>query len=90
MSSIPDSRAHIRDEVSRALKAWMYEAREASRAVGKGALDAMEMRGRRWNARRRKEPSMALSKINGPVELGVSERHECACLRFPLFFLPFP
>ncbi|GAA5858297.1 hypothetical protein JCM8547_004638 [Rhodosporidiobolus lusitaniae] len=76
LSSIPESRAHIRDEVSRALKAWMYEAREASRSVGKGALEAMEMRGRRWNARRRKEPSMALSKINGPVELGVSERHE--------------
>ncbi|GAA6041621.1 hypothetical protein JCM8097_007771 [Rhodosporidiobolus ruineniae] len=76
LGSIPDARGHIREEVTRALKAWMYEAREASRDVGKGALEAMEMRGRRWNARRRKEPSMALSKINGPVELGVSERHE--------------
>ncbi|BGP12307.1 Rab GTPase-binding exocyst subunit S15 [Rhodosporidiobolus nylandii] len=76
LSSLPDTRSHIRDAVTRALKAWMYEAREASRGVGKGALEAMEMRGRRWNARRRKDASMALSKINGPVELGVSERHE--------------
>ncbi|CEQ38819.1 SPOSA6832_00274, partial [Sporobolomyces salmonicolor] len=76
LSSLPDTRSSIRDAVTRSLKAWMYEAREASRAVGKGALEAMEMRGRRWNARRRKELSMALAKINGPVELGVSERYE--------------
>ncbi|GAA5865113.1 hypothetical protein JCM1840_005744 [Sporobolomyces johnsonii] len=76
LSSLPDTRSSIRDAVTRSLKAWMYEAREASRAVGKGALEAMEMRGRRWNARRRKELSMGLAKINGPVELGVSERHE--------------
>ncbi|GAA5888722.1 hypothetical protein JCM6882_002826 [Rhodosporidiobolus microsporus] len=76
LASVPEARASVKEEVTRQLKAWMYEAREASRAVGKGALEAMDMRGRRWNARRRKEPSMALSKINGPVELGVSERHE--------------
>ncbi|GAA5957372.1 hypothetical protein JCM21900_006878 [Sporobolomyces salmonicolor] len=76
LSSLPDTRSSIRDAVTRSLKAWMYEAREASRAVGKGALEAMEMRGRRWNARRRKELSMALAKVNGPVELGVSERYE--------------
>ncbi|GAA5987052.1 hypothetical protein JCM11641_007822 [Rhodosporidiobolus odoratus] len=76
LASVPETRNHVQGEVTRALKAWMYEAREASRGVGKGALEAMEMRGRRWNARKRKEPSMGLSKINGPVELGVSERHE--------------
>ncbi|GAA5827165.1 hypothetical protein JCM11251_001148 [Rhodosporidiobolus azoricus] len=76
LASVPEARASVKEEVTKQLKAWMYEAREASRAVGKGALEAMEMRGRRWNARKRKEPSMALSKINGPVELGVSERHE--------------
>lgn len=77
LSSIPISRAAIRESVARSLKAWMFEARAASRAVGKGALDAMEARGRRWSARKRKEPALTLSKINGPVELGVSERHEC-------------
>lgn len=56
----------------------MYEARSSSRAVGKGALDAMEARGRRWAVRKRKEGNlMGLAKINGPIELGVSERHEC-------------
>ncbi|GAA6064789.1 hypothetical protein JCM10212_004960 [Sporobolomyces blumeae] len=76
LASLPDSRSSIRDAVTKSLKAWMYEAREASRSVGRGALEAMEARGRRWNSRRRKEVSMRLAKINGPVELGVSERHE--------------
>lgn len=86
LSSIPDLRASIRDAVTRNLKAWMYEAREASRAVGRGALDAMEQRGRRWAARKRKEVSLALAKINGPIELGISERHECALRRGPVSF----
>jgi len=77
LNSIPTSRNAIRESVTRSLKAWMYEAREASRAVGKGALDAMEQRGRRWTARKRKETAVGLAKINGPIELGVSERHEC-------------
>jgi len=85
LSSIPESRAQIRDAVTRSLKAWMYEAREASRAVGKGALDAMEQRGRRWAARKRKEVQLALAKINGPIELGISERHECALAPSPPF-----
>ncbi|GAA5935238.1 hypothetical protein JCM3775_007245 [Rhodotorula graminis] len=80
LSSIPESRAQIRDAVTRSLKAWMYEAREASRAIGKGALDAMEQRGRRWAARKRKEVQLALAKINGPIELGISERHEYSLL----------
>jgi len=64
----------------------MFEAREASRAVGKGALESMELRGRRWNSRRRKEVNMRLAKINGPVELGVSERHECTSLSLKSLF----
>lgn len=77
ISSVPDLRNSIRDAVTRSLKAWMYEARETSRSVGKGALDAMEQRGRRWAARKRKDASLGLAKINGPIELGLSERHEC-------------
>jgi hypothetical protein len=77
LSSIPSSRTAIRTSVSRSLKAWMYEARNASRSVGRGALDAMEARGRRWVARKRKEATVGLARVNGPIELGVSERHEC-------------
>lgn len=80
LSSIPSSRNAIRESVTRSLKAWMYEARTSSRAVGKGALEAMEARGRRWAVRKRKESGVGLSKINGPIELGVSERHECSSL----------
>lgn len=76
-ASIPNSRNAIKEEVTKSLKAWMYEARNASRAVGKGALDAMEARGRRWAARKRKEGTIGLARVNGPIELGVSERHEC-------------
>ncbi|GAA5923321.1 Rab GTPase-binding exocyst subunit SEC15 [Sporobolomyces koalae] len=77
LASLPDTRSSIRDAVTKSLKAWMYEAREASRSVGKGALDNMELRGRRWSSRRRKDMgTMRLAKINGPVELGVSERYE--------------
>ena len=75
--SIPDLRHSIRDLVTGHLKAWMFEAREASRAVGKGALDAMEQRGRRWASKKRREVNFAVAKINGPIELSMSERHEC-------------
>jgi hypothetical protein len=75
--SIPDLRHSIRDLVTGHLKAWMFEAREASRAVGKGALDAMEQRGRRWASKKRREVNLAVAKINGPIELSMSERHEC-------------
>ncbi|GAA5966111.1 hypothetical protein JCM8115_004938 [Rhodotorula mucilaginosa] len=74
--SIPDLRHSIRDLVTGHLKAWMFEAREASRAVGKGALDAMEQRGRRWASKKRREVNLAVAKINGPIELSMSERHE--------------
>ncbi|GAA6023710.1 hypothetical protein JCM8202_003147, partial [Rhodotorula sphaerocarpa] len=74
--SLPDLRNTVKERVTRQLKAWMLEAREASRAVGKGALEAMEQRGRRWASKKRKEVNLALAKVNGPIELGMSERHE--------------
>lgn len=82
LTSIPSSRNAIRESVSRSLKAWMYEARNASRTIGRGALDAMEARGRRWAARKRKEGTVGLARVNGPIELGVSERHECMLTNF--------
>ncbi|KAK4057758.1 Rab GTPase-binding exocyst subunit S15 [Microbotryomycetes sp. JL221] len=75
-ASVTVSRNAIREVVTKALKTWMFDAREASRAVGKSALEAMDARNRRWNAKRRKESTLILAKMNGPVELGVSERHE--------------
>lgn len=66
----------------------MYEARNESRAVGRGALDAMEARSRRWAVRKRKEGTVGLARVNGPIELGVSERHECTCSVWTMFFSP--
>ncbi|GAA5899149.1 Rab GTPase-binding exocyst subunit SEC15 [Sporobolomyces salmoneus] len=79
LTSLPETRQSIKTLVTKSLKTWMYEARESSRSVGKGALENMELRARRWNSRKRKEVAMGtmrLAKINGPVELGVSERYE--------------
>ncbi|POY70555.1 hypothetical protein BMF94_6469 [Rhodotorula taiwanensis] len=76
LASIPELRLAVKESVTREMKTWLFEAREASRAVGKGALDAMEQRGRRWASKKRKEVNLALAKINGPIELGMSERHE--------------
>lgn len=86
LQSLPSTKNSIKQLVTTALKTWMFEAREASRSVGKGALENMELRNRRWNSRKRKDSmgGMRLAKINGPVELGVSERYECKKVYFSL------
>ncbi|GAA5949792.1 hypothetical protein JCM3765_007693 [Sporobolomyces pararoseus] len=78
LQSLPSTKMSIKTLVTKSLKTWMFEAREASRSVGKTALENMESRNRRWNSRKRKDVlgGMRLAKINGPVELGVSERYE--------------
>jgi len=81
LTSLPETRSEIKKSVLKSLKTWMFEARESSRSVGKGALENMESRGRKWNSRKRNDQTstMRLAKINGPVELGVSERYEYDC-----------
>lgn len=77
LASLPVARSAIKEEVTRSLKAWMFEARSASRSVGRNALEAMDARGRRWASKKRKETNLTLARVNGPVELVTSERHEC-------------
>jgi len=76
LASLPVARSAIKEEVTRSLKAWMFEARSASRSVGRNALEAMDARGRRWASKKRKETNLTLARVNGPVELVTSERHE--------------
>lgn len=94
-AALPGERARIRDEVTKQLKTWLFDAREACGNVGRLALEAMETRNRRWKARRERAlkgkegrgPSEAevegaavarLANVNTPVEMAISERHECA------------
>ena len=78
LHTLPATRHHIRTEVMKDMKTWLFTAREASRTVGASAHEAMEQRTRRWKARRAKDVdgSLRVAKINGAVEMAVSERHE--------------
>jgi len=80
LARLASTRQQIRDAVTREMKAWLFEAREASRTVGKLALEGLEQRNRRWKARKARDVdgTLRLARINGPVELAVSERHESA------------
>lgn len=78
LSTLPATRQHIKEAVLKDLKTWLFEAREASRAVGQLALQATEQRSRRWKTRKAKDTdgALRLARLNGAVELAVSERHE--------------
>lgn len=78
LSILPVTRQHIKTAVLKDLKSWLFEARESSRAVGQLALQATEQRNRRWKARKAKDTdgALRLARLNGAVELVVSERHE--------------
>lgn len=74
--NIPHMREHIRMEVLKQLKGWMFDVREKSGAVGRIALETMEARQQRWLYRSRKDPMFRLSSINSPIEQIVNERIE--------------
>ncbi|EGG00037.1 uncharacterized protein MELLADRAFT_118143 [Melampsora larici-populina 98AG31] len=80
--ALPNEKIRVREEVTKQLNSWLYEARERSGSVGKLAMEGMEMRTRRWKARRdrvKHQDSASLAMlvdVNTPVEMAVSERHE--------------
>ncbi|KAI8459040.1 exocyst complex subunit Sec15-like-domain-containing protein [Phakopsora pachyrhizi] len=80
--ALPDERIRVREEVTRQLNGWLYEARESSRSLGRFAIEGIEIRSRRWKSRkdrirRNDTASLALLvDINTPVEVAVSERYE--------------
>lgn len=81
--ALPNEKIRVREEVTKQLNSWLYEAREKSGAIGKAAMEGMDLRTRRWKARkdRVKQTDTAslamLVNVNNPVEMAVSERHEC-------------
>lgn len=76
LDSIPDTRERVRLEVTKQMKGWLYEVREKGGAVGRIALNTMDMRQQRWRQRSQRDPMLSLSKVNSPIEQVVNERFE--------------
>ncbi|OAV99216.1 hypothetical protein PTTG_06855 [Puccinia triticina 1-1 BBBD Race 1] len=80
--ALPNEKSRIREEVTKQLNSWLYDARQQSQQLGRLALEALELRERRWKARKDRlnsqdTASMALlAHLNTPVETAVSERHD--------------
>lgn len=85
MSSLPSLRAQIKDAVTASTKQWLLMIRNSSGQVGKLAIDAMELRTRKWRIRRDKDPSLKLSRVGSAVEVVSNEKVECKILNNPNF-----
>lgn len=76
LESIPASRDAVKDAVTKEMREWLYQAREKQRTVGRLALDAMDARAKRWKAKAQKDPTLALAKLNSPIEQVVNEKND--------------
>ncbi|PLW38693.1 hypothetical protein PCANC_16027 [Puccinia coronata f. sp. avenae] len=79
--ALPNEKMRIREEVTKQLNLWLYDARQLSQQLSRLALEALELRDRRWKTRKERLSSQdtasiaLLVKFNTPVESAVSERH---------------
>ncbi|THH11729.1 hypothetical protein EW145_g467 [Phellinidium pouzarii] len=76
MSSLPSLRAQIKDAVTASTKQWLLMIRNSSGQVGKLAIDAMELRTRKWRVRRDKDSSFKHSRVGSAVEVVTNEKTE--------------
>ncbi|KAG7096752.1 hypothetical protein E1B28_004164 [Marasmius oreades] len=76
LSSLPSLRTQVKNAVTASMKQWLLEIRNNSGEVGKLALEAMEIRTRRWRTRREKDPLLRMSRVGSAVELVTYERTE--------------
>ncbi|KAF9006559.1 exocyst complex component, sec15 subunit [Cyathus striatus] len=76
LSSLPSLRAQIKDAVRASMKQWLLEIRNISTEVGKLAVEAMELRTRRWKSRREKDSILRTSRVGSAVELVTYEKTE--------------
>ncbi|KAH9931767.1 rsec15 [Amylocystis lapponica] len=76
LSSLPSLRGQIKDAVTASMKQWLLDIRNISAQVGQVALDAMELRTRRWRSRREKDPMLKLSRVGSAVEVATNEKTE--------------
>lgn len=80
MSSLPSLRAQIKDAVTASMKQWLLDIRNNSGQIGRLALEAMDIRVRKWRIRREREPSLKHSRVGSAVETVVYEKLECKSL----------
>lgn len=85
LSSLPSLRGQIKDAVTASMKQWLLEIRNISAEVGRLAVEAMELRMKRWRQRREKDPLLRPNRVGSAVELITYEKVECMS-----FFLLLP
>ncbi|PIL36939.1 hypothetical protein GSI_00630 [Ganoderma sinense ZZ0214-1] len=76
LSSLPSLRGQIKDAVTASVKQWLLDIRNVSATIGSLALEAMEMRTRRWRSRREKDPMLKSSRVGSAVESITYEKTE--------------
>lgn len=70
-------RTQIKDAVTASTKQWLLEIRNVSGEVGKLAIESLEVRTKKWRARREKDPMLKLSRVGSAVETVSHEKNEC-------------
>jgi hypothetical protein len=63
--------------VTASVKQWLLEIRNVSARIGELALEAMEVRAKKWRARREKDPLLKMSRVGSAVEMVTYEKIEC-------------
>jgi hypothetical protein len=81
LATLPLTKLQVRAEVTQEFKSWLFDAREAGKELGRKAIEQYEKRARRWRERgvgssSSAAPSLSNTPLNGPVEVGVSEKYE--------------
>ncbi|KAI0677043.1 rsec15 [Trametes maxima] len=76
LSSLPSLRGQIKDAVTASMKQWLLDIRNVSAQIGQLALEAMDLRTRRWRSRRDKDPMLKSSRVGSAVEAITYEKTE--------------
>lgn len=80
LSSLPSLRTQIQDAVIASMKQWLLEIRNVSGQVGQLALEAMEIRSRKWRSKREKDSLLRSSRVGSAVEMVAHERTDTSPL----------
>jgi exocyst complex component 6 len=69
-------RQQIKDAVTASMKQWLLDIRNVSAEVGSLALEAMDVRTRRWRSRREKDSMLKSARVGSAVEVVTYEKTE--------------
>ncbi|KZT29334.1 exocyst complex subunit Sec15-like protein [Neolentinus lepideus HHB14362 ss-1] len=76
LSSLPSLRGQIKDAVTASTKQWLLDIRNVSGQVGEVALEAMDLRVKRWKTRRERDPMLRSTRVGSAVEWVTYEKTE--------------